>query len=68
MSRRDHTVWVSGIDERELLRLDRANGAIIVPVCSLSVAQLRELMTAAEECYAIATLPKAVIGQKGGAL
>ena len=68
MSKKEHTVWVSGIDERELLRLDRANGAITVPVCSLNVPQLRELMEAAEECYTIATLPKAVIGQKGGAL
>jgi hypothetical protein len=67
MSRSEHIVWKSGIDERELLRLDRSTGAISIPVCNINLPQLLELKTAAGECADIVTMLKVVPGQKGAA-
>jgi len=65
MSRVDQAVWKSAVDERELLRLERQTGAISIPVCNITLTQLRELQKAAEECVELATLPNVIEQRKG---
>jgi hypothetical protein len=62
----EHTVWKSAVDERELLRLERQTGTISVPICTITVTQLRELLKAGEECVELAALPRTITVQNGG--
>ena len=57
MSRTTQTVWKSGQGERELLRLERETGVITVPVCTLTVTELRDFQQAVAECAELATTP-----------
>ena len=67
MNRVDHAVWKSAIDERELLRLERQTGEITIPVCHITLTQLRELQRAADECLELAGVPRLAEPPEGGA-